>query len=91
MTLRGVAQALHKATKRAEGNATAGSHGALWEVIPTMNYLFNMLKRSADEVTARPSLFTDHYQHCFNQVVQVLRTRLIHPATRQFLSVQDIS
>jgi hypothetical protein len=31
-----------------------------------MNYLFNMLKRSADEVTARPSFFTDHYQHCLN-------------------------
>jgi hypothetical protein len=55
-----------KATKRAEGNATAGSHGALWEVIPTMNYLFNMLKRSADEMTARPSLFTDYNQHCLN-------------------------
>jgi hypothetical protein len=50
-----------KATKRAEGNATAGSHGALWEVIPTVNYLFNMLKRSADKVTARPSLFTNYY------------------------------
>jgi hypothetical protein len=62
-----------KATKRAEGNATAGSHGALWEVIPTMNYLFNMLKRSADEVTARPSLFTDHYQHCLNHGYLKLR------------------
>lgn len=34
----------NQATKRAEGNATEGSHGALWEVIPTMNYLFTMLK-----------------------------------------------
>jgi hypothetical protein len=28
-----------------------------------MNYLFNILKRSADKVTARPSLFTNYYQH----------------------------
>lgn len=55
-----------KATKRAEGNATTGSHGTLWEVIPTMDYLFAKLKKHADEVTARPILFTDHYQHCLN-------------------------
>ena len=29
-----------------------------------MDYLFNTLKKHADEITARPSLFTDHYQHC---------------------------
>jgi hypothetical protein len=51
----------NKATKRAEGNATEGSHGALWEVIPTMNYLFIMLQMSADDVTARPHIYTDHY------------------------------
>jgi hypothetical protein len=28
-----------KVTKRAEGNAIAGSHGALWQVIPIMDYL----------------------------------------------------
>jgi hypothetical protein len=56
----------NKATKRAEGNATEGSHGALWEVIPTMNYLFTMLQMSADDVTARPHIYTDHYQHCLN-------------------------
>lgn len=31
-----------------------------------MDYLFNTLKKHADEITARPSLFTDHYQHCIN-------------------------
>lgn len=55
-----------RATKRVEGNATSGTYGALWEVIPTMDYLFNKLKKHADEVTAKPSLFTDHYQHCLN-------------------------
>jgi hypothetical protein len=51
------------ATKRAEGNATEGSHGALWEVIPTMNYLFIMLKSRADDVTARPSRYSAHYSN----------------------------
>ena len=55
-----------KATKRAEGNAITGSHGALWEVIPIMDYLFNTLKMHADEIMATPSLFSDHYQHCIN-------------------------
>jgi len=55
-----------KATKRTEGNAITGSHGALWEVIPIMDYLFNTLKMHADEITATPSLFSDHYQHCIN-------------------------
>jgi hypothetical protein len=55
-----------KATKRVEGNAITGSHGALWEVIPIMGYLFNTLKMHADEITATPSLFSDHYQHCIN-------------------------
>jgi hypothetical protein len=31
-----------------------------------MDYLFNTLKLHTDEITARPSLFTDHYQHCIN-------------------------
>lgn len=38
-----------------------------------MNYLFKMLRRSADEVTARPSLFTDHYLHCLNHGFLKLR------------------
>lgn len=30
-------------------------------------YLYvNTLQKHADEITARPSLFTDHYQHCIN-------------------------
>ena len=56
----------NQATKRAEGNATEGSHGALWEVIPTMNYLFTMLKSRADDVTARPGRYSAHYSHCLN-------------------------
>lgn len=28
-----------KATKRAKGNATSGSHGALWEVISTIVFI----------------------------------------------------
>ena len=55
-----------KATKRIEGNASSGSHGALWEVLPTFDYLFAGLKRRADEITSNPELFTDHYRHCVN-------------------------
>lgn len=55
-----------KATKRVEGNAITGSNGALWEVIPIMDYLFNILQKHADEITTTPHLFTDHYQHCMN-------------------------
>ena len=55
-----------KATKRAEGNAITGSHGALWEVIPVMDYLFNTLKRHADDVTAAPGMYSDHYANCIN-------------------------
>jgi hypothetical protein len=56
----------NKATRRAEGNAITGSHGALWEVIPIMDYLFITLKKHADEVTESPHIFSDHYQHCIN-------------------------
>jgi hypothetical protein len=55
-----------RATKRAEGNATTGSNGALWEVIPVMDYLFNTLKLHADAVTADPCDYSDHYQNCIN-------------------------
>jgi hypothetical protein len=50
-----------KATKRVEGNANTGSHGALWEVIPTMDYLFAKLKKHANEVEESPHLFTNYY------------------------------
>jgi hypothetical protein len=56
----------NNATKRAEGNATLGSHGALWEVIPTIEYLFKILKKRADEVTAKPHRYTDYYSTCIN-------------------------
>ena len=54
------------ATKRAEGNATLGSYGALWEVIPTMEYLFKILKKRANEVTTKPHRYTDYYSTCIN-------------------------
>jgi hypothetical protein len=54
-------QPFERATKRLEGNAYNGTHGALWEVIPTMDYLFIKLKKHADEVTENPHLFTNHY------------------------------
>lgn len=55
-----------KAIKRVKGNAYSGSHGALWEVIPTMDYLFIKLNKHATEVEANPDLFTDHYGHYLN-------------------------
>ena len=39
-----VLQPLKFATKRLEGNATIGSHGALWEVIITMDFLLEKLE-----------------------------------------------
>ena len=33
-------QPFMKATKRVEGNAYTGTHGALWEVVPAMDYRF---------------------------------------------------
>jgi hypothetical protein len=55
-----------KATKRVEGNAYTGSHGALWEVIPTMDYLFAKMKKHQDETTESPHLFTDYYMTALN-------------------------
>jgi hypothetical protein len=31
-----------------------------------MDFLFKKLKKAADEITANPELFTDHYRHCVN-------------------------
>jgi hypothetical protein len=50
-----------RVTKRTEGNAITGSNGALWEVIPIIDYLFTILQKHADKITAIPHLFTDHY------------------------------
>lgn len=60
-------------TKHIEGNAVTGSHGALWEVIPAMDYLFTKLKHAANEIEEKPQLFTDHYQHCINHGFMKLR------------------
>lgn len=55
-----------KATKRVEGNAYTGTYGALWEVLPMMDYLFAKLSKHSKEVLARKELFTDYYRHCIN-------------------------
>jgi hypothetical protein len=70
-------QPFERATKRLEGNAYNGTHGALWEVIPTMDYLFIKLKKHADEVTENPHLFTDHYQACLDHGFFKLRDYFI--------------
>ncbi|KAM0713361.1 hypothetical protein Q7P35_000814 [Cladosporium inversicolor] len=59
-------QYFEKATKRVEGNAHTGTHRALWEVIPTMDYLFAKLKKHAKEVEETPKIFTDYYIICLN-------------------------
>ena len=53
-------------TKRVEGNANSGTHGALWEVIVSMDYLFTKLQKHSKEVTDDPDIFTDYYRHCLN-------------------------
>jgi hypothetical protein len=55
-----------RAIKRVEGNAHTGSHGALWEVIHTMDYLFCKLTKRANEINADQETFSDHYRHCIN-------------------------
>ncbi|TKA50188.1 hypothetical protein B0A49_11188, partial [Cryomyces minteri] len=55
-------------TKRVEGNANKpgyeGSHGALWEVLMSIDYLYKKLSTAADEITADKDnkIFTNHYQ-----------------------------
>jgi hypothetical protein len=31
-----------------------------------MDYLFGALKKHADDITERPHIYSDHYQHCIN-------------------------
>ncbi|KAI6854620.1 hypothetical protein KC338_g9214 [Hortaea werneckii] len=50
----------------AQGKADSGQGGALWEVLPVFDNLFNHLKARQDEVTEKPHVFTDHYQHAVN-------------------------
>jgi hypothetical protein len=59
-------QHFEKTTKRVEGNAYTGTHGALWEVIPTMDFLFAKLKKHSHEVEDSPELFSDYYTECLN-------------------------
>jgi len=51
----------YKVTKRVEGHAKQGSHGAVWEVLPGFEYLFNALQRAQQEVNNDPSKFTNYY------------------------------
>jgi len=55
-----------KATKRVEGFARQGSYGALWEVLPGFDYLFNALQRAQDEVNKNRELFSDYYASCLD-------------------------
>jgi hypothetical protein len=56
----------HTVTKRVEGHASDGSFGAVWEVLPAFDYLFNKLSKAELEVNDDPSLFTDYYINCIN-------------------------
>ena len=56
----------HTVTKRVEGHASDGSFGAVWEVLPAFDHLFNKLSKAELEVNQDPSLFTDHYINCIN-------------------------
>jgi hypothetical protein len=56
----------HTVTKRVEGHASNGSFGAVWEVLPAFDYLFNKLSKAELEVNNDPSLFTDYYINCIN-------------------------
>jgi hypothetical protein len=68
-----ILEPFHKVTKRVEGRATDGSHGALWEVLPTFDYLFKKLQRASLEIEETPELFTDYYRNCVNTAFVKLR------------------
>ncbi|KAI7213395.1 hypothetical protein KC333_g6605 [Hortaea werneckii] len=60
------------ATKRLEGHAATGTHGAVWEVLPAYNYLFNKLSQAQQEVINEPFKFTDYYTRCIDMAFQKL-------------------
>lgn len=53
-------------TKRVEGHASNGTHGAIWEVLPAFELLYRKLKRAQDETVADPEIYTDYYKHSIN-------------------------
>ena len=50
-------------TKRVEGHASAGTHGAIWEGLPAFELLYRKLKRAQDQTVADPEMYTDYYKH----------------------------
>lgn len=48
---------LWEMTKRIEGNASDGSHGALWEVLPMMDYILEHLESTAKELQYKPDSY----------------------------------
>ena len=44
-------------TKRIEGNAQDGTHGALWEVLPMMDYILEHLESTAQELQNKPDSY----------------------------------
>lgn len=49
-----------------QGKAVSGQGGALWEVLPIYNQLFNHLKERQDKVLSDESIFTNYYTHAVN-------------------------
>jgi hypothetical protein len=64
----------HTFTFISQGKASSGQGGALWEVLPTFNQLFNHLRARSVEVDEKPSIFTDHYGSALNAAFQKMKT-----------------
>jgi hypothetical protein len=91
--LKKLLEAFDRATKRVEGNAHTGSHGALCEVIFTMDFLFLKLVKRADGVNAKPEQYSAADKQASQQVVKssklpllALLVCVIVKQTRQCLS-----
>ena len=59
-----------KVTLRLQGQATDGSYGAIWEVLPSMQYLINALERASEIHTYRKA---KHLHICINNALAKLR------------------
>jgi hypothetical protein len=53
-------------TKRTEGHAVDGAFGAVWEVLPCFELLFNKLKLAAEKVERNKSLYSEQFESCLN-------------------------
>jgi hypothetical protein len=60
-------------TKRVEGHASGGIHGAIWENLPAFELLYRELKRAQDETLADPEIYTDYHKHSINAALVKLR------------------